>query len=281
MIRGDNHLVLDNMRDDFPDLVQWIHEHGRPSKPGGKLAYELRSVNLTLLDPLDALPLGTGSKFNQAMAALEALQVISGHTNRLLMYRIKSDSFPFPVGERIAGQLHGVAQDLLQDGQSRQAVATVWDPLYDAQGKKRPCTLSFQFFWRDDKLELHVNSRSADVLLLPELNLFPAAQLHVSMARFLGTNVGNFEYHVGSLHLNASDIGALDHRHNTTELVRPFVPLGFGDGSEQLWQEVADRARFVLDVGAGRIVEGVNPNAFSETEKWYLNELRPYWVSGG
>jgi hypothetical protein len=154
--------------------------------------------------------------------------------------------------------------------------------MYDSSGSQRPCTLSFQFFWRDDKLELHVNSRSADVLQLVELNLFPATQFHISMARFLGTNVGSFEYHVGSLHLQASDIGILDHLHNTTELVRPAdIPLGFGDGSEQLWEEVADRARFVLDVGAGRIVDGVNPNAFSDTEKWYLNQLRPFWVSGG
>lgn len=281
MIRGDNHLVLDNMRDDFPDLVQWVRDHGRPAKPNGKLTYELRSVNLTLLDPLDSLPYGTGTKFDEAVAAFEGLRMVGGTASAALGHRIDPDFSSFSVGDRIYGQLDGVARALQLDGQTRQAVATVWDPLYDQSGFS-PCTLSLQFFWREDKLELHVNSRSADILVAPAVNFFPLTQLQISMARFLGTNVGNFEYHVGSLHLHASDSIALDLMHKTDVLTRPpDIPLGFGDGSEGLWSEVADRARFVIDVGDGKIVDGVNPNAFSVTEKWYLERLRPFWTPGG
>lgn len=282
MIRGDNHLVLDNMRDDYPDLVQWVRDHGRPAKPNGKLTHELRSVNLTLLDPLDSLPFGTGAKGNpESLAVAEALQLISGTNEFALMSRIGVGTPGFSVGERIAGQLDGVAKALQLDGQTRQALASVWDPAYD-RGTFRPCTLTLQFFWREEKLELHVNVRSLDVVVAPTENIFPLAQLQITMARFLGTNVGNLELHVGSLHMRASDSGVLDLLHKTEQLTRPAdVPLGIGDGSEQLWEETAARAKFVLDVATGRIVDGVNVNAFSETEKWYLERLRPFWTPGG
>lgn len=281
MIRGDNHLVLDNMRDDYPDLVQWVREHGRPAKPNGLLTYELRSLNLTLLDPLDSLPLETGVRINEALATAEALQLISGTNEFALMSRIGAGVPGFSVGERIAGQIEGVARTLQLDGQSRQAVLSVWDPAYD-RGSFRPCTLALQFFWREEKLELHANLRSADVFTAPAENFFPLAQFQVSMARFLGAALGALELHVGSMHMYSHDSGRLDTMHDTEALVRPKdIPLGIGGGSEQLWEEVAERAKFVLDVGTGRITEGVNKNAFSETEKWYLERLRPFWTPGG
>jgi len=41
--------------------------------------------------------------------------------------------------------------------------------------------------------------------------------------------------------------------------------------------ELARGLRFALDVATGRVVEGVNPNAFTADEKWFLEALRPYW----
>jgi hypothetical protein len=285
MIRGDNHLVLDNLRDDFPDLVQWTKDHGRPVKPNGKLTYELRSLHLTMLDPLDVLPYGCGYRFNEALAAVEGLSLISGALDGPLVKRISVEgdgaTSDFSVGERIRYQLEGIVQTLRNDGQSRQAYVSVWDPTYD-RGTFRPCTLGMQFFWREDRLELHVAARSLDVLQAPALNFFPAAQLQASMARLVNCGVGSLEFHVGSFHLSSSNLQVLDLMHKTDVLTRPDdIPLGFGDGSEQLWSEVADRAKFVLDVGAGRIVDGVNANAFSPTEKWYLTLMRPFWIPGG
>jgi thymidylate synthase len=294
MIRGDNHLVLDNLRDDYPQLVQWVREHGQPVKPRGMLSYELRNLSLTLLDPIDSLPLGVGRKLNLAIAAAEALQLISGVSDPALMRRIQPRFANFmdgsalhgSYGPRIRWQMDDVMKLLQIDSFSRQAIATIWDPSYDRSvpepPRDLPCTLNFQFFWREGKLEMHTNMRSNDVVLGVSYDLFQFAQLQLTVARFLNTEVGAYHHHVGSFHLYASDTGVLDHLHKTTVLTRPEdLPTGFGDGGAQSWQEVADRARFVLDVGAGRITEGVNINAFSESEKWYLNQLRPYWVSGG
>lgn len=294
MRHGENHLILDNMRDDYPDLVAWVHNNGTSVKPRGKLTYEVRNVGLTLLDPIDSLPLGVGRKLNLGIAAAEALQLIAGVSDPGLMKRIQPRFASFmdgsalhgAYGPRIRWQLGDVATQLQVDSSTRQAIANIWDSNYDRSvpvaPRDLPCTLSLQFMWRDEKLEVHTHMRSNDVVLGVSYDFFQFTQLQLTMARFLNTQPGPYHHHASSFHLYASDLGMMDRMHKTTELTRPAdLPVGLGDGSEQTWQEVADRARFILDVGAGRITEGVNANAFSATEKWYLEQLRPYWVYGG
>lgn len=291
MIKGDNHLILDNMRDDYPKLVQWVREHGQPVSPRNQLTYELRNVSITLRDPVDSLPLGVGRKLNLAIGAAEALQLIAGVSDPTLMTRIQPRFGSFmdgsalhgAYGPRIRWQLGDVHTLLFQDPSTRQAICSIWDANYDRSvpvaPRDLPCTLSLQFIFRDSALELHTHMRSNDVVLGVSYDFFQFTQLQLTMANVLGCAVGPYEHHATSLHLYARDIGLLDHMHATDIFTRPDdLPRGFG-AEARSWAEVADRARFVLDVAAGRIVDGVNPNGWSATERWYLDKLRPYWVA--
>jgi thymidylate synthase len=290
VIRGDNHLVMDNMRDDYPKLVQWVWDHGQPVSPHNRLTHEIRALHVTLLDPTDALPLGTGRKLNLGIAAAEALQLIAGVSDPGLMERVQPNFRNFKdggilhgaYGPRLRWQLQDVQQHLLQDPASRQVITLIWDPAYDRSlpvaPRDLPCTIGFQFFFRNSALELHTHMRSNDVIWGVSYDFFQFTQLQLTMANLLGVEVGPYEHHVGSMHMYAEHLPILDRMHDTELRTRPQDrPLGFGR-SKNTWEEVADRARFVLDVASGRIVDGVNANAFDPVEKWYLDKLRPYWV---
>ena len=291
MIRGDNHLVLDNMRDDYPKLCQWTLEHGTPTSPRGQLTYELRNLSLTLLDPEDALPLGVGRKLNLAIAAAEALQLISGVSDPALMTRVQprfktymdGSSLHGSYGPRIRWQLHDTAQLLINDPQTRQAIVSIWDPNYDRSvpvaPADLPCTIVLQFLIRDTRLELHTHMRSNDVILGLSYDAFQFTQLQLTMANLLRLEAGPYQHHATSFHLYGRDTGVLDRMHLTDVTTKPTdLPKGFGTDATS-WYDVQARARFVLDVATGRIVDGVNPNAFTPNERWYLDQLRPYWVA--
>lgn len=290
MIRGDSHLVMDNCRDDYPKLCQWVWEHGQPSNPRSELTHELVNMSITLLDPTDALPLGVGRKPNLAIGAAEALQLISGVSDPDLMKRITprfanyfdGGTLHGGYGPRLRNQLHDVQQILMNDPLSRQAVVTIWDPAYDrtvpVAPRDLPCTVALQFLFREGKLQLHVHMRSNDVIMGVSYDFFQFTQLQLSMANLMGVEVGSYHHHATSFHMYARDLQILDRMHDTDVMVRPDdLPMGFGQTANN-WLDIQERTRFVLDVASGRIVKGVNANAFTDTEKWYLEQLRPYWV---
>jgi thymidylate synthase len=289
MIRGDSHLVLDNMRDDTPKLIQWVSEHGRPVSARGQLTRELSDMSLTLLDPIDSLPLGVGRKLNLAIAAAEALQIIAGVTDPDLMVRIQPRFGSYldggvmhgAYGPRLRWQLNDVQGILLNDPSSRQAVVSIWDSNYDKSlpdaPRDLPCTVFLQFLFRDNKLELHTHMRSNDVVMGVSYDFFMFTQLQLTMAKLMAVEAGPYHHHATSLHIYQRDVGILDRMHDTDVLTRPEdLPDGFGTDAEN-WHVIATRARFILDVATGRVVDGINVNTFTPQERWFLDKLRPYW----
>lgn len=281
---GGNHLVLANLRDDYPQLVQHVRENGAPVSVRGKLTYELRNVLLTLQDPYDALPLGVGRKLNLGIAAAEALQLVAGITDPQLMLKVQARFSDYmdgsalhgAYGPRLRWQLAGIERLIRLDPTTRQAVMTIWDPAYDQSvptaPRDLPCTIALQFLYRDEKLELHTTMRSNDVVLGLSYDLFQFTQLQLAMANVLQIEPGSYYHHAVSLHLYGSDTGVLDYLQPTDVLTRPTdLPRGLEAAS---WDELATRARFLLDVATGRLdSSAVNFEVFTPTEAWYLKQL--------
>lgn len=95
-----------------------------------------------------------------------------------------------------------VKQELLKDSDSRRAVIHIRQPQdsYLAQ-KDVPCTLSLQFFIRDNKLSLMVNMRSTD-LIFGLANDVPAFTfMQEMMANELGLELGPYFHTSNSLHI--------------------------------------------------------------------------------
>lgn len=108
---------------------------------------------------------------------------------------------------------------LLEDADSRRVVLNINDAFdqYEAvtRGSKDvPCTLSLQFFVRDNHLDLHVHMRSNDVIwgLTYDLFSFTLFQemmyLELKMTeKFKDLELGNYYHTAGSLHLYERHFG--------------------------------------------------------------------------
>lgn len=120
-------------------------------------------------------------------------------------------------GARLRNNIDGYDQiELILDclkrkSDSRQAIAAMWRP-YDlwqaTHGSKKdlPCTLTWQFFVRDDKLHMVVNMRSNDVWLGLPYDIFVNTCYQALIAEELGLEVGTYTHHVGSLHVYEKDM---------------------------------------------------------------------------
>lgn len=135
---------------------------------------------------------------------------------------------------------------LLEDSDSRRAVLHINTPddQYEAvvRGSKDvPCTLSLQFFVRDNHLDLHVHMRSNDVIWGLTYDLFSFTLFHEMMylelkmtEKFKDLELGNYYHTAGSLHLYerhfklAEDI--IDEYETGVNSLKPME--AFGDLSE-------------------------------------------------
>lgn len=89
---------------------------------------------------------------------------------------------------------------LRDDPLSRQAVIHIKDAS-NKPTKDMPCTVSLQFFIRDNKLYMITNMRSNDIWMGFPYDVFSFTALQVKMAMELGVGVGDYTHIAGSLHL--------------------------------------------------------------------------------
>lgn len=115
-------------------------------------------------------------------------------------------------------QWEHVKAQLLRDSHSRRAVIHISFPSDLRLGSKdQPCTLSWQFLIRENKLHMLVNMRSNDLVLgLPYdvgcFTLFQEKMLLELQANFPQLKMGNYYHMVASMHLYERDIAKLPER---------------------------------------------------------------------
>ena len=280
-----NTIVLDNARDDYREYFAHVRQRGAPVNVRGALTYELRHMMTILLDPIDSHPIGCGRKLNLAITAAETLQLLAGTTDPELMLVVQPNFRQFMDGSALHGaygprcrwQLLETEALLRGDHTTRQAIVEIWDPKYDHSIPKAPrdlpCTRGFQFFIRDDTLELETVMRSNDVFWGSSYDWGVFTALQLTMANVLNIKHGRYYHHTGSLHVYARDIGELDYLHGAADKQRPAdLPIGLGDPSLN-WADVQEQATYMLDVAMNRVSGTINWNTFSHSEQWYLKYL--------
>lgn len=101
-------------------------------------------------------------------------------------------------------QLQAIIKELNIRPESRQAVASIWwtsDLKVLGKKKDMPCTLTWQFLVRDDKLHMVTNMRSNDVWLGLPYDIFCFTCVQRMMAGTLMLEPGTYTHNVGSMHL--------------------------------------------------------------------------------
>lgn len=272
-------LVLTDLRNDYVRLVSWLLDTGRPvaDSRGGE-TLQRTGVRLEFPDPTAVLlPLGVNRKVNARLAAVEALQLLSGTGDTALLLRaspnytevlVRPDHAEYGAyGPRLRFQLEQVYRELLNHRASRRAVLTIWredDLLHDGD---KPCTLTLQFVVDDDRLDLVVSMRSQDVWLGVPYDVFMFSQLHLSLARQLGIPAGRYVHNVGSLHVYRSNVEAA----GMLVSVPPGEPrpVDYPTGVVSVTTE-----NLFTDV-ARHLVEGRADAAEVAANAWYARQLAP------
>jgi thymidylate synthase len=121
---------------------------------------------------------------------------------------IHDDKFSYSYNERLREQLNKTIDLLNSNPRSRQAIITVYDQHLDKDnraGQKRiPCSMYYQFFIREGKLQLIYNIRSNDFVNHFPYDVWLATELQKYVAdhnKHVAGQVGDFIYFCGSLHV--------------------------------------------------------------------------------
>lgn len=224
--------VYNNFTDAYYGLLQDVYDNPDfVSSPRGLKIKEKLGVRFEILNPRNRLPFITERNFSVSYVVAEALWYFAGldSTEWISKYsafwsKISDDGTTansaygariFKPHPRIAEtassnwtQWQGVIDELVSDSDSRRAVIHIRSPLDSLLAKKDvPCTLTLQFFLRDDKLYLVVSMRSSDLVLgigndIPAFTLFQEA-MALELSKRLGKTIqlGSYVHVSNSLHL--------------------------------------------------------------------------------
>lgn len=248
-------LTIEGMSDGYVRLIEAIAGNGHSTSPRGQETIEVIGAQFTLRDPLDNLPTHTGRKLNVKIAIAEAMQLIAGRSYPELMVEIAPNFRNFTdggtwfhgaYGPRLMRQIPTLLRTIANDPDTRQALATIWDPQYDGYADVRdtPCTIAMQFFQRSGQLEMVLTMRSNDIYWGVPYDVFQFTTLQIQLAHCLGLDAGPYHHQAGSLHIYTRDAAALSQVHAAPH---PTHPLDQRISIRPEWNVIRDVARAILD----------------------------------
>ena len=217
-------------------------------RPRGMEIHEVLNTQLVLTNPKNCLVHSKARKLNYAFTIMEKLQYLSGDTdsNRLSFYngnfsnfKNEYDYFDGDYGTRIAYWLEHIYRLLKKDKDSRQAVYTIYGVQDRHSSKDIPCTLSHQFFIRDNKLHMTANMRSNDLLWGFPYDVNGFVFIQEFLAAALGLEMGTYTHNVGSLHIyteRADQLKAVLEDETKLKIENPAIEQGI------------DFKQYILDV---------------------------------
>jgi thymidylate synthase len=281
-------LILDDLRLGYVNLVKHVANSGKTVVSRGLATRELTAVSLifpNVLNPL--LPVGVGRGVNARLAAIEALQLISGIQRHDLIQSVTPGFDAVLVdqenpnygayGPRIIEQVGDCIDVLNADLTTRRAVIAIWNEKDLTHVGDRPCTVFLQFLVRDNgfgpALELHTHMRSQDVWLGVPYDIFMFSQLQHTVAFILELPVGQLAHHATSLHIYETDlpkVGKLfyDDTVEPTTATGLELPMGVQcgrtpapdrDPSASPDLHALDVASYLLEGSANEVELGYNP----------------------
>lgn len=229
------------LNNDFRTCLANLFEHGIEAHPRGTTTKELLNYNITLTDPRNRVITFPERKTSTKYLLGELIWYFTGSNDPagILPYakfwdgiRNSGDFSEYPAGTvnsnygtRLFGhveapgsfweapniqpisQWNETVALLQKDKDTRQAVMNIHVPSDRHAGNKDvPCTLSLQWFIRENRLHLIVNMRSNDIILGFTNDVFQFTMLQEAMALQLRATypdleLGHYYHNAGSMHI--------------------------------------------------------------------------------
>ncbi len=229
------------LNNDFRTCLYHLNRHGLEAHPRGTTTKELLNYNITLMNPRNRIITFPARKTNLKYLLGEFVWYLSGvrTVEEILPYskfwaQITNTNGPskehYPEGtinsnygtrmfghddrtmvdrgfDEACSQWGAVSDILRKDPDSRQAIINIHLPEDRWSGNKDvPCTLSLQFFIREDKLHMIVNMRSNDIILgftndVFQFTMFQEAMMCELRNRYPTLELGYYYHNAGSMHI--------------------------------------------------------------------------------
>lgn len=122
---------------------------------------------------------------------------------------IHDGRFSYSYAERWNQQLPRIIEELKLRPNTRQVIMTMYQPSDGENwgGKARvPCSLTYHFMLREDKLVLIYNQRSCDFIKFFASDVYITIKLLLFVADAIGKEPGQFIHFLGSLHAFQKDL---------------------------------------------------------------------------
>jgi len=247
------HLITETPSEALEFATNYVLLQGQEISPRGMKTYEVLNATIEITKPWN-IPLDLENrKLNQRIGAMECLQLVGQVSVPELMTQTAKTFERFmdhgilygAYGPRIYGNLHKVVELLKKDPSSRQAVLTIYNSDKDTNSdvKDVPCTLTLQYFIRNNKLLARTSMRSNDIYLGMPYDFVQFIGLQGAIAKALDLEMGTYSHTVGSLHVydqhvrDAEFIKGLKNNYSSE-----YVPLWTSSTIE----EISSDARMIL-----------------------------------
>jgi thymidylate synthase len=201
----------------FIGELREVIEHGAPVTVREQETREIQARLVTIENPVErfiTIPKRRNDVFH---AVAETMWVVSGRDDVAFLERYLPRAPEFSddglvwrgaYGPRLRNwsgvdQVDEIRRLLLEEPESRRAVAVLFDPSRDFQPTRDvPCNNWLHFLRREGRVDLNVTIRSNDILWgFSGINTFEWSVLHEMMAHWLSLDVGQVTFFISSLHL--------------------------------------------------------------------------------
>lgn len=286
---------------DFKECLRNLVEHGMQVKPRGSDTRELLNYNITVLDPRNRVITAKARNTNTRYLLGEFIWYAGGSRlpdgilpyskfwNNILNSGNESGYPEGTVNSNYGNRLFGFCDlpafdkknqwqetiDILtKDKDSRQAIMNIHVPSDRHEGNKDvPCTLSLQWFIREDKLHLVCNMRSNDVIRGFTNDVFQFTMLQEAMLVNLREvypelELGHYFHNAGSMHLYSLHYEMVDKilaEENTFDLT--MIQMDVFNTETILALQSIDEEFQAADA----------PDDFDFTKTYHWSDLSPYW----
>lgn len=219
-------IVANGINDAWLQVIKSLKESGKESAPRGQKIKEIQNFSVEIKDPKKrvlSLPVRNISlpfAFGELCWYLEArndVDMMTYYSKKMRSFSDDGQTLNSAYGYRIFGkhpmlpfnQWEHVVNQLKADKDTRQAIIHLHTP-NNKKTKDEVCTLSLQFFIRDDKLDMVVNMRSNDIIWGFTYDVFSFTTFQELMANELGIEVGKYFHNAASMHIYEKDFSYFD-----------------------------------------------------------------------